>query len=182
MAGAHFTSSIVAVIIYLVIIRFISLPLNILKYAASAVLVILAVRFWFQSTTEAQHGHAHDVLGKLEHSHEHTHEETGTHTHEHTHEAKVMNLRGLTGLAFLIGFAHEEEFALLALAVGGVDPVLLIVSYALAVTISLILITLACIRAYGRFRNKLRALEKYTPKLTAIILLALAGTFLLNLA
>ncbi len=181
MAGAHFTSSIFAVVAYLVLRHFVSFPLNILKYAAAGLLLVLAVRFWFETTMETQHGHIHDVLERLEHSHEHTHEGSGPHTHEHTHEARAMNLRGLAGLAFVLGFAHEEAFALLALAVV-VDPVLVIVSYSLAVTASLIAVTLLCVRAYARFRGKLHALERFAPRLTALILIALAGAFLLNIA
>ncbi len=182
MAGAHFTSSIVAVVVYLVVIQFVALPLMILKYVAAVLLVILAVRFWLTTRGEAQHGHVHETLEKLEHSHEHSHGNTGLHVHQHTHEAKIMTLRGLLGFAFLVGFAHEEEFALLALAVGGVDPFLLIVSYASAVTVSLVAITMVSVRTYGRFRDKLQTLDKYTAKLTSIILLGLAVALLLNLA
>ncbi len=181
MAGAHFTSSILIVIVYLVVIQFVALPLMILKYAAALLLVILAIRFWLTTSGEAQHGHLHDTLGKLEHSHEHSHGTAELHVHEHTHQARIMTLRGLLGFAFLIGFAHEEAFALLALAVGGVDPFLLIVSYGLAVTLSLVGITLVSVRTYARFRDKLQSLDKYTGKLTSIILLGLAVALLLNL-
>jgi hypothetical protein len=93
-----------------------------------------------------------------------------------------MTLAGLAGFAFALGFAHEEEFALLALAVGGVDPVLLMVSYAVAVTASLVGITLLSVRAYRRFENRMSAVEKFAPKITAVILLVLAVALLLNLA
>ena len=182
MAGAHFTSSIVAVVAYLVLRFFIPLSLPILKYVASIFLVILAVRFWRESSEEAQHGHVHDFLQKLEHTHEHLHNGNEVHSHQHVHLARVMTLTGLAGFAFVLGFAHEEEFALLALAVGGVDPVLLIISYALAVTVSLVGITLASVRAYGRFKEKMRGLERYAPKITAVLLLALAVAFVLGIA
>ena len=108
MAGAHFTSSIVAVVAYLVLRFFIPLSLPILKYVASVFLVILAVRFWRESSEEAQHGHVHDVLQKLEHTHQHVHDGNEGHTHQHVHQAKVMTLAGLAGFAFALGFAHEE--------------------------------------------------------------------------
>ncbi len=185
MAGAHFTSSIVAVVAYLVLSFFIppSLPiLRILKYVAAVFLVILAVRFWGEGSEEAQHGHVHDVLQNLAHTHEHVHNGNEVHSHPHTHQAKIMTLGGLAGFAFALGFAHEEEFALLALAVGGVDPVLLILSYALAVTFSLVGITILSVRAYGRFKEKMRGLERYAPKITALLLLGLAVAFVLGLA
>lgn len=181
MAGAHFTSSILAVVAYLVLSLFIPLSLPVLKYVASAFLIVLAVRFWWSGSGEAQHGHAHDVLQKLDHNHEHVHKGNQVHAHQHRHEAKVMNLTGLAGFAFALGFAHEEEFALLALAVGGVDPLLLMLSYAVAVTVSLMGITLVSVRAYRRFRERMRVLERVAPKITAIILLALAAGFIVNL-
>jgi len=182
MAGAHFTSSIAAVVAYLVLSLFIPLSIPILKYVASVFLIILAIRFWWSSSEEAQHGHVHDALQKLEHTHEHNHNRNEVHIHGHTHQAKIMTLTGLAGFAFVLGFAHEEEFALLALAVGGVDPLLLIVSYALAVTVSLVGITLVSVRAYGRFKERMRIVERFAPKITALILLALAAAFLLGLA
>lgn len=182
MAGAHFTSSIAAVAAYLVLSLFIPLSIPLLKYVAAIFLIILAVRFWQASSREAQHGHVHDVMERLEHTHEHTHTGNQVHTHEHGHNARIMTLAGLAGFAFALGFAHEEEFALLALAVGGVDPVLLMVSYAIAVTASLVGITLLSVRAYRLFENRMNAVEKFAPKITAAILLVLAAAFLLGLA
>ena len=104
------------------------------------------------------------------------------HTHEHNHDARIMTLAGLAGFAFALGFAHEEEFALLALAVGGVDPLLLMVSYAVSVTVSLVGITLLSVRAYRRFKNRMHAVEEFAPKITAAILLALAAAFIFGLA
>ena len=182
MAGAHFTSSIAAVGAYLVLSLFIPLSIPMLKYVAAVFLIILAVRFWRASSGNAQHGHVHDAMEKLEHAHEHLHTGNQVHIHEHSHDARIMTLAGLAGFAFALGFAHEEEFALLALAVGGVDPVLLMVSYAVAVTASLVGITLLSVRAYRRFENRMSAVEKFAPKITAVILLVLAVAFLLNLA
>lgn len=182
MAGAHFTSSIAAVGAYLVLSLFIPLSIPVLKYLAAIFLIILAVRFWRASGEEAQHGHIHDVVEKLEHTHEHMHTGNQVHTHEHNHDARIMTLAGLAGFAFALGFAHEEEFALLALAVGGVDPVLLMVSYAVSVTVSLVGITLLSVRAYRRFKNRMHTVEKFAPKITAAILLVLAAAFIFSLA
>ncbi len=182
IAGAHFASSIVAVVAYLALSFFVPLSLPILKYAAAVLLVVLGIRFWWSGSEEAQHGHFHDFLEKLEHSHEHTHNGNDFHNHSHTHAAKVMTLAGLAGFAFALGFAHEEEFALLAFAVGGVDPVLLIISYAVAVTISLVAITVLSVRAYGRFKERMRIVERFAPKITAAILFIMAAAFFLQLA
>ena len=182
MAGAHFTSSIVAVGAYLVLRLFIPLSIPILKYVASIFLIVLGIRFLRVSSVDAQHGHVHDVMEKLNHTHQHMHDENETHTHQHTHEARILTLAGLAGFAFVLGFAHEEEFALLALAVGGVDPVLLMVSYAAAVTASLIGITLLSVRAYQRFKSRMALVEKLAPRITALILFVLAGLLILGIA
>ncbi len=182
MAGAHFASSIVAVGAYLVLRLFVPLPVSILKYVASVFLVILAVRFWWTSSEEAQHGHFHDRLERLEHTHEHLHGGDPPHTHSHRHQARIMTIGGLATFAFALGFAHEEEFALLALAVGGVDPVLLMVAYAIAVTFSLVGITLLSVRAYRLFKDQMATVERLVPKITAIILLVLAAALGLGLA
>ncbi len=182
MAGAHFASSIVAVAAYLVLRLFVPLPVPILKYVASFFLIILAVRFWWTSSEEAQHGHFHDQFEKLDHIHEHLHSGEPPHTHSHRHQARIMTLGGLASFAFALGFAHEEEFALLALAVGGVDPVLLMVVYAVAVTFSLVGITLLSVRAYRLFRDRMATVEKLAPKITAIILVALAAALTLGFA
>lgn len=182
MAAAHFSSSIVAVAAYLVLSLFVPLSIPILKYVASIFLIILAVRFWRTSGEQAQHGHLHDILQKMEHVHEHVHNGTESHTHVHRHEARIMTLTGLAGFAFVLGFAHEEEFALLALAVGGVDPVLLMISYAVAVTVSLVGITMLSVHAYQMFKDRMAVVERYAPKITAGILLALAVFLVIGIA
>jgi hypothetical protein len=89
-----------------------------------------------------QHGHFHDNAQDVEHEHEHKHPKIGFHTHMHCHTKRaVLSLRKIASCAFFLGFAHEEEFALLALAVGGVSPLLLMSAYGLSVTASLIAIT-----------------------------------------
>ena len=185
MAGAHFTSSIAVVAAYVVVRNYFGLSMSDLKYAkygAAIVLVILAIRFWLSSSEKAQHGHLHEASQKVEHTHDHTHDDKEIHSHEHKHQARIMTLTGLAGFAFVLGFAHEEEFALLALAVGGVDPLLLMVSYAVAVAASLVGITLLGVKAYRRFKERMVVVERFAPKITAVILLILGAAFILGLA
>ena len=81
----------------------------------------------------------------------------------------------------ILGFAHEEEFALLALAVGGVDPLILMVTYALAVMAALIGISVFSVIAYSQVQSRLEKYEYLIPKVTGLILLLTAATFLLGL-
>jgi cytochrome c biogenesis protein CcdA len=86
----------------------------------------------------------------------------------------VLGLRKIASCAFVLGFAHDEEFALLALAVGGVIPLLLMSAYGLSVTASLVAVTVIGIRMYERVRGRIQKYEKYIPKLSGLILLILA--------
>ncbi len=178
LAAAHFISSIAVVIIYVVVSAFYDFSSPILTYIAAVVLVILAIRMFtekVESGLEGQHGHFHDNNSDLTHNHEHEHPEAGIHTHEHLHPKRLnMSLRKLAGMAFVLGFAHEEEFALLALAVGGVSPVLLMASYGLAVAVGLIGVTVLGIKMYERVKTRIGRYEKYIPKVSGIILLVMA--------
>ena len=174
----HFISSITVVVIYLVASVFIDFSSPILTYVAAIVLVLLAVRLFtekVESELEGQHGHFHDNTSDLEHEHEHEHPEGGFHMHMHVHPKRInLNLWKIASCAFVLGFAHEEEFALLALAVGGVNPVLMMVSYGLAVAAGLIGITILGVKMYGRVKARISRYEKYIPKISGIILIVMA--------
>jgi ABC-type nickel/cobalt efflux system permease component RcnA len=180
----HFISSIAVVLVYFVASSFVNLTSPILRYVAFVALVLLAVKLWMEKVDdqfESQHGHFHDNAQDIEHEHEHEHPETGCHIHTHFHPKRViMSLRKLASCAFLLGFAHEEEFALLALAVGGVSPLLLMSAYGLSVTVSLVAITVLGIKMYERVKVKVFRYERYIPKVSALILLLLAISILLT--
>lgn len=170
----HFISSIAVVLVYVVASSFVDFTSPLLKYIAFAVLVVLAVKLLLEKADD-QHGHFHDNFQDIEHEHEHEHPETGVHTHMHCHTKRaVLSLRKIASCAFFLGFAHEEEFALLALAVGGVSPLLLMSAYGLSVTASLVAVTVLGIRMYERIRVRIYRYEKYIPKVSGAILLLLA--------
>ena len=181
----HFISSIAVVIVYILISSFVTFPSQIMKYLAGAVLILLALRFFFEKVEdegESQHGHLHENLGEFEHEHEHEHPDTGKHSHWHKHKKRVkLTLLGIAAFAFVLGFAHEEEFALLALTIGGVNPFTLMICYALSVTIALIGVTLFSIKAYQKVESKVKHYEKYIPKVSGIILLIMAFAFIFGL-
>jgi len=176
----HFISSIAVVLVYFVASSFVDFTSPLLKYVAFAVLVVLAVKLMLEKVDD-QHDHFHDNPQNLEHEHEHEHPETGFHTHMHCHTKRaVLSLRKIASCAFFLGFAHEEEFALLALAVGGVSPLLLMSAYGLSVTASLVAITVLGIKMYERVKEKIYRYEKYIPKVSGVILLLLAILMLLT--
>jgi nickel/cobalt transporter (NicO) family protein len=94
-----------------------------MRYGAAIALGILAYIFWkekHEDLVETQHGHLHDGKDNstLEHCHTHWHNGLGDHSHTHSHqERSTPSLKSIIGLAFVLGFVHEEEFVILAVAV-----------------------------------------------------------------
>jgi nickel/cobalt exporter len=155
-----------------------------LRYIAFAVLGVLAIKLFtenVESELESQHGHFHDDTEEVQHEHEHEHPEMGFHTHPHTHPKRInLNLWKIASCAFFLGFAHEEEFALLALAVGGVNPLLMMTAYGLAVTAGLIGVTILGVNMYEKVKAKISRYEKYIPKISGAVLLILAFSLLIG--
>ena len=182
----HFISSIAVVAAYILLSYFVNVSTSLMKYGAAVVLIILAYRFFREDVKdefEKQHGHIHETLKKIEHEHEHEHPGQGRHAHWHKHAKRVaLSLWGIATFAFVLGFAHEEEFALLALAVGGINPLMLMISYAISVTVALMGITLMSVKAYKSLQPKIKRYEKYIPKITPLTLLIVAVAFILGLA
>ena len=92
----------------------------------------------------------------------------------------VKNLKEIATFAFILGFAHEEEFALLAFCLNNVNCLLMMASYALAVTISLVTITLLSVYGYEKIKHKIERYEHYLPKISAVILFIFASPYLIK--
>ena len=172
----HFISSITVVVIYVVASSLINFTSPILRYIAFVALVLLAIKLLnekVESELESQHGHFHDNAEEVEHEHEHP--DAGFHTHWHIHPKRInLSLWKIASCAFFLGFAHEEEFALLALVMGGVNPLLLMVAYGLSVTAGLVGVTILGIKMYEKVKAKISRYEKYIPKISGVVLLVLA--------
>jgi nickel/cobalt exporter len=187
LAGAHFLSSIVVVAAFLFVTMFIQIPQTYLNYAVASALGILAYLFWKEKTedlTETQHGHLHhDFTENLEHEHRHRHSSTGSsHTHMHLHQKRSLpTLAAIAGFALVLGFAHEEEFVILTLAVGGINPLLLMIAYATAVAAGLIGVTVIAVKIYSYIQHKVIQYTKYLSKISALILGAMAVGFAVGL-
>jgi hypothetical protein len=93
----------------------------------------------------------------------------------HKHRTKVaLSLLGLTSFAFILGFAHEEEIALLALVAGGLNAWVLMISYGVSVLLGLVAVTVIGVNIYKQFEPKLARYEKYIPKISAALLAIMA--------
>lgn len=173
----HLISSIAVVVAYFLLRQWLNFEAPWLKYLAAGVLVVLALRLFLEKTDDLarQHGHLHENQPDTAHTHEHEHPGRGTHIHQHKHIAGVaLSLWGLASFAFVLGFAHEEELALLALITGGVNAWVLMISYGLAVLLGLIAVTVAGVKIYKALHYRLERYEKYVPRISAAILVALA--------
>lgn len=179
---AHLFSSIAVVVAYVLLRTWLNFDAPWIKYMAVGLLVALAIKLFLEKTDglEKQHGHLHEGQSDIEHVHPHEHDGKGVHTHQHKHvTGAVLSLWGIASFAFVLGFAHEEEFALLGLVAGGANAWALMLSYGTAVLVGLVLITLACVRLFKYMEPRLAHYEKYIPKISAVILLILAVVILL---
>ena len=184
IAGAHFISSIAVVVAFILVTSYVKIPIphSYLNYAVAIALGILAYIFWKEKSedlTETQHGHLHDSIStNIEHEHGHWHKDSGYHSHLHIHQKKVMaSLTAIAVFGLVLGFAHEEEFVILSLAVGGINPILLMMTYAFSVAASLIGITVISVKVYTRIQYRIIPYLKYLPKISAIVLAGMAVGF-----
>jgi nickel/cobalt transporter (NicO) family protein len=89
----------------------------------------------------------------------------------------VASLAAIAVFGLVLGFAHEEEFVILSLAVGGVNPILLMLAYAFSVAASLIGITVLCVKVYSHIQYRIIPYLKYLPKISALVLAGMAVGF-----
>jgi ABC-type nickel/cobalt efflux system permease component RcnA len=193
IASAHFVSSIVVVIAYAFLTSIAFIPQLYLRYGATIALAILAYVFWKERGEDfayTQHGHFHEdrvyseVTEAIKHDHLHWHKDVGFHSHTHTHQRRESpDLKKIASFAFLLGFAHEEEFVILAIAATqATDPITLIIAYASSVAVALIGITVISMKVYRRFfQYKMIYYSKYLPKITALVLAGMAIGFAIGL-
>ena len=145
----HLISSFAVVGIYIAADQLIDFSSDVFRYIAAGLLFAIAVKMWREKAEPGGGG-----------------------------ERNVAGLLGLAWMALVLGFAHEEEFMLLALAVGGLNPLVLMSAYAVAVLLSLVLVTLAGYFSFRLFERQFSRIEPYLPKVTAVVLTALAVLFL----
>ena len=183
-------SSIIVVLAYILVSEVIEIPEVYLRYGAAIGLGILAIIFWREKSEDyvkTQHGHLHnnefDLKYEASHEHTHWHNDIGYHSHEHIHQIrKSPSLKSMTGLAFILGFAHEEEFVILAIAAGsGGNPLTIMIAYASSVAIALIGITLLSLKVFKHFQHRIIYYSKYLPKITSILIAFMAIGFAIGL-
>ncbi len=173
IAGAHFASSITVVLAYVLVSNLMEIPQIYLRYGAAVGLGVLAIIFWKEKSVDylqTQNGHLHN-----QHEHIHWHKKIGYHSHQ---IRESPNLKTIVIFAYILGFAHEEVFVILAIAAGsGGNPLTIMIAYASSVAVALIGITILSIKVYKHFQNKLIYYSKYLPKISAIVIAFMAIGF-----
>lgn len=180
----HLVSSLAVVVPFVLLRTYAGFSLPYVNYIAGFALIVMSVKLFLEKPEgelSDQHDHIHDdFVGEHEHDHQHPDGTKHVHMHKHTRKA-FLTLSGIAMFALILGFAHEEEFVLLSLAVGGVDPLLLMLSYALAVMAGLIGVTLTAIRIYKVFEPKFKRYQHLVPKASGLVLFMIGLSFVLGL-
>lgn len=141
---------------------------------------------------EEQHHHDH---GHSEHGHhEHDHEEStgaiatlksvvpfvGGHSHPSADEASEQGLWGIASFAFLLGFAHEEEFQIIGLCLGADHCLALMLTYAIAVIVGIVGLTLLLVAGYERYEERVEQYTEYLPAFSAAVLILMGIGFIVG--
>lgn len=167
LAVAHLTSSFVVVAVYAFANHFLALQeFQWMHVIAGGLLLVMAGHQWRSA------GHHH-----------HDHPDGQGHNDNKTSQERLAagNLLGLVGFSFALGFVHEEEFAIIALAAGKANPWLVMGVYAAAVSLSLILLTSLAIVTLNRFEKRLGHYQKHLPRMSAVILAAMGIAYVFKL-
>lgn len=194
LSVAHILASSALVLLFIVVSTQIDLSpfTTLIRAGAGVLLLYLGYRLY-------THGHDHD------HG-DHVHHEDDEHQHDHDHGhgqgfafdadtddvsqsalsafqiGENNGLLGFAGFAFLIGFAHEEQLALLSFCAGAGSCLALVLVYGIAVTVSITMMVLLTVFAYDRVQERVENVDEYLPVLSALILWVIGGVFLLDAA
>jgi len=149
---------------------------------AGVLLVGLGVREYVHGHGHSHDGHDHDHDG---HGHSHDgHEHDHARDHEHSGDASATADRGLLGIAwfaFVLGFAHEEEFEIIALCAGSTHCLELMGAYALTVIVGIVGLTMLLIAGYQHYEERVEQYTPYLPVFSAVVLVTMGVGFLLGL-
>jgi ABC-type nickel/cobalt efflux system permease component RcnA len=105
--------------------------------------------------------------------------------HSHTDgDADDVAERGLLGIAwfaFLLGFAHEEEFEIIALCAGSNYCLELMSAYAITVIIGIVGLTMLLVAGYQHHEETVKQYTPYLPAFSAAILIIMGVGFIIGI-
>ncbi|PSP74298.1 hypothetical protein BRC86_06440 [Halobacteriales archaeon QS_3_64_16] len=173
-----------------------------ISLVAGVLLIVLGVREYSPPSHRGDHSHEATSPDSDEHTHvEHTHHHGdgshehgspaassgllgrlkgwitgGGHSHNHSHSdpdgAADRGLLGIAWFAFVLGFAHEEEFEIIALCAGSDYCLELMSAYAITVVLGIVSLTMLLVAGYEHYEE---TVEQYTPYLPAFSAAVLIG-------
>ena len=82
---------------------------------------------------------------------------------------------------FVLGFAHEEEFEIIALCAGSPYCLELMTAYALTVIVGIVGLTLLLIAGYQQYEDRVERYTPYLPLVSATVLVAMGLGFVAGL-
>ncbi|UPV76444.1 hypothetical protein M0R89_19985 (plasmid) [Halorussus limi] len=142
------------------------------------------------SRADRGHGHPH---GHADHPHDHGEGRgvldriklalpfVGGHSHGSPEEATERGLWGIAGFAFVLGFAHEEEFEIIAMCAGSDYCLSLMAVYAVTVVLGIVALTLLLIAGYERYEERVERYTDYLPAFSAAVLILMGLGFVAGL-
>jgi ABC-type nickel/cobalt efflux system permease component RcnA len=106
----------------------------------------------------------------------------GGHSHSHgsLDEATDRGLLGIAWFAFLLGFAHEEEFEIIALCAGSTYCLELMSAYALTVIVGIVGLTMLLIAGYEHYEETVEQYTPYLPAFSATVLILMGLGFIIG--
>ncbi|SIR98195.1 hypothetical protein SAMN05421858_4957 [Haladaptatus litoreus] len=109
----------------------------------------------------------------------------GGHSHNHSHgdldEASERGLFGIAWFAFILGFAHEEEFEIIAMCAGSNHCLELMSAYAITVIAGIVGLTMLLIAGYHSYEEKVERYTPYLPVFSAVVLVVMGLGFISGL-
>ena len=143
------------------------------------------------STSRSGHGHSHgdvqddpDSLGdrglisRLKRTAPFIGERS--HRDERSDDVAERGLFGIAWFAFLLGFAHEEEFEIIALCAGSNYCLELMSAYAITVVVGIVGLTMLLVAGYQHHEETVKQYTPYLPAFSAAVLLLMGVGFVLG--
>lgn len=103
-----------------------------------------------------------------------------SHSHDGPEEAADRGLVGIAWFAFVLGFAHEEEFEIIALCAGSNHCLELMSAYALTVIVGIVGLTMLLIAGYQHSEEKVAQYTPYLPAFSAVVLIIMGFGFIIG--
>lgn len=117
------------------------------------------------------------------HDHEDGHDRGGSHGHSHlsTEDVDERGLWGIVSAAFVLGFAHEEEFEIIGMCAGSNYCLELMSAYAIAVILGIVGLTMLLVAGYEHYEDRVERYTPYLPAFSAAVLVVMGVGFITGL-